>query len=64
MLGLPLLVIYQREVSGGIFDTAAGEHQVYRAVIEDWNASTFSNAFTQWSADVRERGRVFKTNGT
>jgi hypothetical protein len=57
-LGLPLLVMCQREVTGGIFDTISGEHQVYRALIEDgWNASTFTHAFTDWSADVRERGR-------
>ena len=59
MLGLPMLVICQRGVSGGIFDTASGEHQVYKVGIEeDWNASTFINSFTGWSADVRERGRV------
>lgn len=58
-LGLPLLVICQRGVTGGIFDTSAGEHQVYRSLVEDgWNASTFTRAFTDWSADVRERGRV------
>jgi len=58
-LGLPLLVISQRGVTGGIFDTTSGEHQVYRALVEDgWNASTFTHAFTDWSADVRERGRV------
>lgn len=57
--GLPLLVICQRGLSGGIFDAAAGEHQVYRAVIEDgWTASNFVSSFTDWSADVRERGRA------
>jgi hypothetical protein len=57
--GLPLLVICQRGLSGGIFDAAAGEHQVYRAVIEDgWTASNFVSSYTDWSADVRERGRA------
>ena len=62
-LGLPLLVICQRGVAGGIFDTSAGEHQVYRSLIEDgWNAPGFTHAFTDWSADVRERGRVLTKN--
>jgi len=58
-LGLPMLVVCQRAVSGGVFDTRSGEHQVYKAFIEDgWNAATFTNSFAGWSADVRERGRV------
>ncbi len=62
-LGLPILIISQRGVTSGIFDTASGEHQVYRAVIEDgWNAFTFTHSFTDWSADVRDRGRVLTKN--
>ncbi len=60
MLGLPMLVIYQRGISGGVFDTALGEHQVYRALIEeDWNTGAFIKSFKEWSADVR--GRLLKS---
>ena len=58
MLGLPLLVISQKQVSGGVFDTASVEYQVYQArVDEDWTAPAFLQSFADWSADVRERSR-------
>jgi pentapeptide repeat protein len=58
MLGLPLLVISQEQVSGGVFDTASVEYQVYQArVDEDWTAPAFRQSFADWSADVRERSR-------
>jgi len=58
MLGLPMLVICERGVAGGIFDAPSGEHQVHKALIEEgWNAPAFLNSFTEWCADVREKGR-------
>lgn len=59
MLGIPMLVLCQRGISGGVFDTAAGEHQVHRAALEEWNTSEFISTFSNWSADVRDRSRTF-----
>lgn len=59
MLGLPLLVISQEDVTGGVFETTSVEDRVYRVRVEDdWNASAFAHAFADWSADVRERARL------
>jgi hypothetical protein len=58
MLALPLFVLCQRGVEGGIFDMASGEHQIYRVPIdEDWNATAFVNSLAAWCSDVRERSR-------
>ena len=58
-LGLPLLVIFQHGVGGGVFDADAAEHQVYRALLEDgWQDSTFARSFNDWSSDVRDRSRI------
>jgi hypothetical protein len=58
MFSLPIFVVCQREVEGGIFDMASGEHQIYRVHIdEDWNATAFTNALADWCSDVRERNR-------
>jgi hypothetical protein len=58
MLALPIFVVCERGVDGGIFDMASGEHQIYRVFIEeDWNASGFLNSFADWCSDVRERSR-------
>lgn len=58
MLGLPILVLCQPGVNGGIFDMSAGEHQVYRVPVdEDWKAPSTLNSLTDWCSDVRERSR-------
>ena len=58
MLGLPILVVCQRGVDGGIFDMALGEHQIYRVFMdEDWNTTAYRNSLADWCADVRERSR-------
>jgi len=58
MLGIPIFIVCQRGVDGGIFDVALGEHQIYRVFIEDdWNATTYLNSLAGWCADVRERSR-------
>lgn len=59
MFGLPILVICQKGVNGGIFDTALGEQQIYRVFIEeDWNKFADLNTLADWYADVRERSRL------
>ena len=58
MLGLPILVVCQRGVGGGVFDVAPGEHQIYRVWMdEDWNTTAYWNSLADWCADVRERSR-------
>lgn len=58
MLGLPILVLCQPGVNGGIFDMTAGEHQVYRVLVdEDWKTPSTLNALTDWCSDVREHSR-------
>jgi hypothetical protein len=58
MLGLPILVACQREIAGGIFDVASGEHQIYQVFVdEDWSATQFANSFADWCSDVRGRSR-------
>jgi uncharacterized protein YjbI with pentapeptide repeats len=58
MLALPIFVVCQREVEGGIFDMVSGEHQIYRVFIDgDWNGTAFMSAFADWCSDVRERSR-------
>lgn len=58
MLVLPIFVVCQREVDGGIFDMASDEHQLYRVFIdEDWNATAYLNSLADWCSDVRERSR-------
>jgi hypothetical protein len=58
MRTLPMFVICERGVDGGIFDIASGEHQIYRVFTdEDWNATTYLNSFRDWCWAVRERSR-------
>jgi uncharacterized protein YjbI with pentapeptide repeats len=58
MLGLPILVVCQPGVNGGIFDNSVVERQVYRvSVDEDWNATANLNALHDWCSDVREQAR-------
>lgn len=55
-LGLPLLVVFERDVRGGVFDLLSAEHHVHRLWLdEDLDGRTFHDAFSAWSADVRER---------
>ena len=59
MLALPMFVVCESGVNGGIFDLAAGEHPIYRvSTDEDWNASSYANLFSDWCAAVRERSRA------
>jgi hypothetical protein len=56
MLALPIFVVCQRGVDGGIFDMSLGGHQIYRVLMdEDWDATVHLNSFADWCADVRER---------
>lgn len=58
MLSVPMFVVCQRGVDGGIFDPTPGEHQIYKVFIdEDWNGTAYLNSFADWCADVRERSR-------
>lgn len=58
ILALPMFIVCQRGVDGGIFDLAAGEHQIYRVFTdEDWNAPTCLSSFRDWCWAVRERSR-------
>lgn len=60
-LGLPILLLCEREVQGGVFDIATTEPQVYRVYTdEDWNTTTILHTFAGWCADVRERTREAK----
>jgi hypothetical protein len=55
--GLPLLILSQKGVDGGIFDVADGDQLYHAGVDEDWRAPRFQNSFTTWCADVHERSR-------
>lgn len=58
MARLPILLINEAGISGGIFDPTLGEPLVYRVSIEeDWNAPASQNTFADWCADVREHSR-------
>lgn len=57
-LGLPIFLLCQQGVEGGVFDVATTEHQVYHVFAEaDWTTPAVLNLFTSWCADVRERNR-------
>ena len=59
MLGIPMLVIREHAVSGGIFDIAPGEPGVYQVFVdEDWTSKAFLNPFSNWCSDAREQGRM------
>ena len=56
MDGIPLLIMHQIGVEGGIFDVAENANGVYRICMdEDWDSARSSNAFSNWSTDVREQ---------
>lgn len=58
MLGIPMLVLRERDVTGGIFDIPPGEPGIYQAHLDDdWNEPAFLNTFSQWCSSVRENGR-------
>jgi len=57
-LGIPVLVLRERQVSGGIFDVAANDSGLYQVFVDDdWNVGSFQHAFSNWCADVREQAR-------
>jgi hypothetical protein len=56
-LGLPLLVVAEANVRGGVFDLSAGERHVHRLMLrDDLDGRAPQDAFSAWCADVRERG--------
>ena len=58
MRDLPLLVVSQKDVTGGIFDASMAEPRVRRLVVEDdWTSTNSSRLLADWYADVRERSR-------
>ena len=64
MLALPVLVVRQRGVDGGIFDMALGEYRIYQLLMDEHcNATAHMNAFTAWCADVRQ-GKSERMGGT
>jgi uncharacterized protein YjbI with pentapeptide repeats len=63
MLGIPILALRERDVSGGIFELAPGEPGFYPVFVdEDWNTTGFLNAFSNWCSDVREESRTSKAS--
>lgn len=59
MLGHPIFVLCEEGVEGGIFDSVLSNNQIYRvSVDENWDSTNFTNAYTTWCADVRERNRL------
>ena len=59
MLGIPVLALHERAVTGGIFDVVPGEPGLYQVFVdEDWNAAGFQSTFSDWCSDVREQGRM------
>jgi hypothetical protein len=58
MHGLPILVLCQRGIDGGIFDLASNDPLLYRAFMDDdWEETAFSDQFAGWCAAVRDRLR-------
>lgn len=57
-LGLPVLLIRENEVAGGVFDIGPSEPQVYRATFESLQGSAFREVFDEWCSHVRERSRT------
>jgi hypothetical protein len=63
MLELPILVVSERDVSGGVFELPAAEHQIYRIFSDDdWNTSAVETSFDGWCADVRDRSRLAQSS--
>ena len=59
MLGIPILVLQERAVSDGVFETALGGPGIYYiSTDEDLNGTAFLNAFSNWCSDVREQSRI------
>ena len=58
MRGLPVLVVFEPRVIGGIFDVTTGEHQFHHvSTADDPQGPRFQQAFGDWCADVRERSK-------
>jgi len=58
VLDLPILVLTQRGIGGGIFD-ASDEPHIYHAFIDEiWSKTTFSNVFDAWCSDVLEQDKI------
>jgi hypothetical protein len=58
MRGLPILLVCQRGLAGGIFDLERSDHLMYRIDLEeDQSAHTFQESFANWYAAVREQAR-------
>ena len=58
MRGLPVFVMFEPSVTGGIFDMTSGEYQFhYVSIDDDPQGARFRQAFTEWCADVRERSQ-------
>jgi Pentapeptide repeats (8 copies) len=55
MIGLPLLVVAEPDLSAGICDPKLDEHHIYRLPRQ---ADRRSSTFNEWCAAVRERARV------
>jgi uncharacterized protein YjbI with pentapeptide repeats len=56
MQGLPIFVLSEPRVTGGIFDMTSGEPRFhYASIDDDPQGDSFRQAFTEWCADVRER---------
>lgn len=63
MAGIPLLVVYQKGINDGIFGLGANENGIYQICMdEDWDSMKSANAFSNWSADVREQSRHIRTS--
>jgi hypothetical protein len=61
MLGIPILILRERGVSGGIFDISPSEPGMYQVFVdEDWTSEAFLNPFSNWCSDAREQGRNSK----
>jgi hypothetical protein len=59
MLGMPVFVICERGMAGGIFDVAASDHHIYRLYFdEEQNSAKFLKSFADWCAAVREQNRA------
>jgi Pentapeptide repeats (8 copies) len=58
MRGLPILLVCQRGMAGGIFDLEARDHLIHRIDLEeDQSAHSFQGSFANWCAAVREQAR-------
>ena len=63
MSGIPLLIVHQTGVEGGVFGLGENENTVHRICMdEDFDSLKSANAFSNWSADVREQNRLIRTS--